>query len=74
MPPLKGHWQCLETCLVVIDGGREDVTGIKWVDTREVFNILQCPGQPPATKNDLAENVSRPSVDVPCCRAPVPAS
>lgn len=38
------------------------------------FNILQCPGQPPTTKNDLAENVSRPSVDVPCCRAPVPAS
>lgn len=36
MPP-RGHWQCLETFLVVIARGREDVTGIKWVDTGEVF-------------------------------------
>lgn len=26
--PLRGHWQCLETFLVVTAGGRGDITGI----------------------------------------------
>lgn len=43
-------------------------TSIKWVEARNIANILQCTRQDPTTKNDSALNVNSVKIEKPCSR------
>ena len=68
-PPPGDTEQCLETSWVVTNGESDGVVGLQYVEAWDTAKILQCPEQPPTTKNFPAQiGVRSPETRLPVLR------